>query len=83
MASSEDKGVEACSPRRKLNEARRIDQAASKSLDANAEAKEDCDFKADSKEESKPFDCKHERDQSIDDFSRQFIRGIISNTPKR
>lgn len=83
MASGEDKGLEACSPRRKLNEARRIDQAASKSLDASAEAKDECDFKADSKEDSKPFDCKHERDQTIDAFSRNFIRSIITSTPKR
>jgi len=80
---AEEKGESACSPRRKIQEARRIDEAASKKIDGNAEAKDYCDFKEDSKDDAKmeTASSKDDRRTSIAEFSFGFIRGIISSTP--
>ena len=74
--------LNACSPRRKIQEARFRDRKAAEYLDASADAKDEVDHAADSKD-SKAYACKGDEQSSIAEFSFSFIKRIISSAPKR
>lgn len=76
---NEDKADMACSPRRKIKEAREQDRKAAEFLDTAADSKDGPDDRADSKDAK--FDAKGtEQQRSIAEFSFSFIKNIIGTT---
>jgi len=78
----EDK-LNACSPRRKIQEARFQDRKAAEYLDASADAKDEVDHTADAKDAKAYAACKDDEQRSIAEFSLSFIKRVITSAPKR